>query len=125
MSEAGFKELFGPAGRGLPVDVGEAGKMLRVFVVRVPAGPQRRVHVSRGGVTGRVQRWAGVTAVSGGHIWPAGGDRRGVQPRCAAHQAGVHSRHLAVELVLQGRKKSSLTVTLTNNLPLIIRSDTS
>lgn len=105
MSEAGFKELFGPAGRGLPVDVGEARKMLRVLVVRVPAGPQRRVHVSRGGVTGRVQRWAGVTAVSGGHIWPAGGDRRGVQPRCAAHQAGLHSRHLAVELVLQRRKE--------------------
>lgn len=79
--------------------------MLRVFVLRVSARPQGRVHVPGGGIAGWMHRWAGVTAVSRGHIWPPGGDRCGVQPRSAAHQARLHSRHLAIELVLWSRKK--------------------
>lgn len=67
--------LFSPARGGFPVDVGEAGKMLRVFVLGVPARDEGRVHVTRGGVAGRMHRWAGVTAVSWRHVWPPGGDR--------------------------------------------------
>lgn len=70
--------LFGPAGGGLPVDVGEAGEMLRMFVLRVPARAEGGVHVPGGGVAGRMHRWAGVTAVSWRHIWPSGGDGRRV-----------------------------------------------
>lgn len=92
--------LFGPAGGGLPVDVGKAGEMLRVFILWVPAWAQRWVHIPRGGIAGRMHRRAGVTAVTWWHIWPPGGNRRGVQPRSAAHQARLHSGHLAVELVL-------------------------
>lgn len=104
-SEALHPRLFGPARGGLAVDVGEAGEMLRVFVLRVPARAQRGVHVPGGGVAGRMHRRAGVTAVSRGHIWPPGGNRCGVQPRSAAHQARLHPGHLAVELVLQEERQ--------------------
>lgn len=96
--------LFGPASGGLPVDVGKAGEMLRVFVLWVPAWAQGWVHIPRGGIAGRMHRRAGVTAVTWWHIWPPGGNRCGVQPRSAAHQARLHSGHLAVELVLWRRK---------------------
>lgn len=77
--------LFRPARGGLAVDVGKAGEMLRVFVLRVPAWAEGRVHVPRGGIAGWMHRWAGVTAVSWRHVWPPGGDRCRVQPRSAAH----------------------------------------
>lgn len=44
------QRLFRPARRGLTVDVGEAGKMLRVLILGVPARDQRRIHVARGSV---------------------------------------------------------------------------
>lgn len=99
--------LFCPACGSLSVDVGKAGEMLRVFVLWVPARAQGRVHVPRSGIAGWMHRWAGVTAVSWRHIWPPGGDGCRVQPRCAAHQARLHSRHLAVELVLWKRRRGN------------------
>ena len=97
--------LFGPACGGLSVYVGKAGEMLRVFVLWVPAWAQWRVHVPRGGIAGWMHRWAGVTAVSWRHIWPPRSNRCRVQPRSAAHQARLHSRHLAVELILWKRRR--------------------
>lgn len=97
--------LFRPACGGLSVDVGKTGEMLRVFVLWVPAWAQGRVHVPRGGIARWMHRWTGVTAVSWRHIWPPGGNRCRVQPRSAAHQARLHSRHLAVELVLWKRRR--------------------
>ena len=63
LSEGGIESLLGPACSGLSVDVGETGKVLRVFILRVPARGQGGVHVSRGGVAGGVYRGTGVTAV--------------------------------------------------------------
>lgn len=102
--------LFRPACGGFSVDVGKAGEMLRVFVLWVPAWAQGRVHVPRGGIAGWMHRWAGVTAVSWRHIWPPGGDRCRVQPGSAAHQARLHSGHLAIELVLRKRRENKLYV---------------
>lgn len=105
LSRAVSSGLFRPARGGLSVDVGKAGEMLRVLVLWVPARAQGRVHVPRGGIAGWMHRWAGVTAVRWRHIWPPGCDRCRVQPRSAAHQARLHSRHLAVELVLRKRRR--------------------
>jgi len=85
-----------------------------VFVLRVPPRAQRCVDVTGGGVAGGVHRRAAIAAVGRGDIRPPGGDGRGVQPRGAAHQTGLHSRHGAVERVLENRHK-----TQTNNQGLI------
>lgn len=103
--QSSVHRLFRPACCGLSVDIGKAGEMLRVFVLWVPARAQGRVHVPRGGIAGWMHRRAGVTAVSWRHICPSWGDGCRVQPGSAAHQARLHSRHLAIELVLRKRRR--------------------
>lgn len=82
---------FSPACGGFPIDVGKAGKVLHVLVLRIPACCQGRVHVTGIPVSRGVHGGACVAGVGSWDLWPARSHWRGMQPGSTAHQTGLHS----------------------------------
>lgn len=78
-----------------------------MLILRIPAGSQGCVHVTRVSIPCGMHRRACVARVGCGHLWPSGGDCSRMQSGSSAHQTRLHPGSGAIKRVLVEGKEIS------------------